>query len=102
MTKKSTSLRVARILKLLHEQRDFTSRNRYVFTKGKFVICSRCVSFNTRRFALDDLWEVSTDSVNRSDNYLFCHNCGDRINPLETSKKVEAEGSRRKGSFLAA
>lgn len=82
MTRKSTSLRIAQIIKLSRENRDKSSPSRYAFVKSGRKICSKCVSFNQRRFALDDDWEIVNDPVNISDPYLFCDHCGDRIKQL--------------------
>jgi hypothetical protein len=79
MTKKSTSLRIAQITKLEHEQNLPKSKSRYLFTKGGFVICSTCCTFNQKRFALDDLWEIVNNPVNKKDPYLICDNCGRKI-----------------------
>lgn len=79
MTRKSTSLRIARNTKLAFEQDLPLSKSRYLFTKGGYAICSKCSTFNQKRFALDDLWEVVNDPVNRNDPYLLCDNCGQKI-----------------------
>lgn len=84
MTRKSTSLRIAQIIKLSRENRDKGSLSRYAFVKSGKKICSKCVSFNRRRFALNDDWEIVNDPVNISDLYLFCDHCGDRIKQMNT------------------
>lgn len=76
MTRKSTSLRIAQIIKIEG------SPYRYAFTKTGARICSKCVSFNQRRFALDNNWEIVNDPVNKADPYLFCDHCGGRIKQL--------------------
>ncbi len=83
MTTKSTSLRTARVTKLAYEKNLPNSKSRYLFTKGGFKICSKCSASNQARFALDDLWEVVNDPVNRKDPYLLCDNCGQKIKQAE-------------------
>lgn len=82
MTQKSTSLRIARVTKLAYEKNWSHSKSRYLFTKGGFNICSKCVTFNQAKFALDDLWEAVNDPVNKNDRYLLCDNCGQAIKPI--------------------
>jgi hypothetical protein len=83
MTTKSTSLRIARVAKLAYEKDWPLSKSRYLFTKGGFNVCSKCASFNQKRFALDDLWQVVNDPVNFRDQYLLCDNCGQKIKRAE-------------------
>lgn len=82
MTRKSTSLRLAKIIKISRELKDKSCYSRYAFTKSGQKICSKCVSFNQRRFALNDDWEIVNDPVNLNDPYLFCDHCMDRIKQL--------------------
>jgi hypothetical protein len=84
MTTKSTSLRTAIITGINHKQQLFGCKSRYVKTKGGFYICAKCCESERNRFALDDLWLVVKDSVNRKDPFLFCDNCSKRIEMLHS------------------
>jgi hypothetical protein len=79
MTRKSTSLRIAINARSAYLQTASVLRSRYLFTRGGFVICSSCIDKNLRKFALDDLWEVANDVVNKKDRFLNCSDCGQRI-----------------------
>ena len=79
MTKKSNSLRTAIITAAAYKQKLTAYRSRFVRTAGGFVICAKCCETEYKKFAVDDLWLVVKDVVNRTDPYLFCDNCKNRI-----------------------
>lgn len=73
MTTASTSLRLADIVAATGQP------YRYVFTDGYFKICHRCCKTKRAKFALDPLWRIKTDAINKKNVYLECHNCGQPI-----------------------
>jgi len=75
MTVASQSLRLAEIT--------FASNQkfRYVYTVGGFKICSKCCGTERKRFALDSLWFIRADNVNKTPYTLKCDHCGDSIVP---------------------
>jgi hypothetical protein len=79
VTKKSTSLRIAGIIKALFESGAKNASSRFAYTQSGKKICARCVSFNQKRFALDESWQIINDPVNTLDPYLFCDHCQGRI-----------------------
>lgn len=80
MTVASQSLRLAEIT--------FASNQsfRYVYTAGGFKICGKCCKTKRNRFALDPLWLIKADGVNRTAYPLKCDNCGGCIESSCTLK----------------
>jgi len=79
MTTRSTSLRIAVITALASRQKLTAHQSRFVKTKGGFCICAKCCDKRYEKFALDDLWLIVKDKINKTDPYLFCDNCSKRI-----------------------
>lgn len=73
MTVQSHSLRLADIVAIAGHP------FRYVHTLGGFNICRECCKTERVRFALDELWFVRSDRVNRSDVPVFCDHCSKSI-----------------------
>lgn len=73
MTTKSNSLRTAEVIHAIDQP------FRYVYTMGGFKICPKCCKKERKKFALDPLWLVKTDVVNKSNKFLTCDNCGQPI-----------------------
>lgn len=80
MTVASQSLRLAEIT--------FASNQsfRYVYTAGGSKICGQCCRAERSRFALDPLWLIKADGVNRTPYSLKCDNCGGCIKSAHTLK----------------
>jgi hypothetical protein len=72
MTTRTTSLRLADIIGAIGP--DF----RYAYTVGGFKICRKCCKGERHRFALDPIWVIKTDAINRN-KFLVCDHCGNRI-----------------------
>lgn len=75
MTTSSQSLRLAEITAA--SRQDF----RYVYTRGGFKICSRCCESERKKFALDPLWIIKADNVNKTQYPITCDHCGSKIKP---------------------
>jgi hypothetical protein len=75
MTVASQSLRLAEII--------FASKQnfRYVYTKGGFKICRKCCGLERARFAVDPIWIIKADNVNRNPVRIKCDHCGGFIEP---------------------
>lgn len=86
MTTKSHSLRTADLLSICLRTNEKHARSRYIFTKGNFNCCAECCSVFRERFALNDLWEVKADCINKSDRFLYCDSCETRIPIAKRSK----------------
>lgn len=84
MTVASQSLRLAEITFASNQ------RFRYVFTVGGRKICGKCCGAQRNRFALDPLWLIKADNVNKTPYFLKCDNCGSSILPRETLKAVRS------------
>ena len=80
MTVASQSLRLAEITFASNQ------RFRYVYTVGGFKICSKCCGTQRSKFALDPLWLIKADNVNKTLYSLTCDNCGGFIVPKRTLK----------------
>lgn len=79
MTTLSQSLRLAEITAA--SRQDF----RYVYTCGGFRICHRCCKSERNKFALDPLWTVKADNVNKTLYGIKCDHCGLQIMPRKLS-----------------
>ena len=86
MTTKSHSLRTVDLLGICFSVKQKHALSRYVLTKGNFVCCSQCCYIFREKFALEDLWEVKIDCINKSNKYLHCDSCGNRIPIMKKSK----------------
>jgi len=80
MTAASQSLRIAEIT--FASRQDF----RYVYTAGGFKICRSCCKSERQKFALDPLWKINNDNVNKSPYRIKCDNCGKWIEPRSQGK----------------
>lgn len=88
MTTSSTSLRTAIITAEAYRQKLTAHKSRFVQTTGGFSICGKCCESEYEKFALDNLWLVVKDKVNRADPYLFCDNCSQKIEKFKTPMKT--------------
>lgn len=79
MTTRSNSLRTAIITAVSFNQKLPGGSSRFVRTKGGFVICAKCCGAEYEKFALNNLWLIVKDVVNKTDPFLFCDHCGGRI-----------------------
>lgn len=76
MTAASQSLRLAEIT--FASNHDF----RYVVTAGGFSVCRKCCGTERARFAVDPLWLIEADRVNKTLYALQCDHCGRSIETL--------------------
>ena len=84
MTVASQSLRLAEITFASNQ------RFRYVYTAGGFKICSKCCGTHRSKFALDPLWLIKADIVNKTHYFLKCDSCESFIVPKRTLKVVRS------------
>jgi hypothetical protein len=84
MTVASQSLRLAEIT--------FASKQRfrYVYTVGGFKVCGKCCGTERKKFAVDPLWLIKADNVNKTPYSLKCDNCGSFIVPRQTLQVIRS------------
>ena len=69
---------------------------RYVYTAGGFRICHKCCGSERKRFALDPLWLIKADNVNKTPYSFRCDNCGGLIEPrIDSRLNVTGSLSRK-------
>lgn len=76
MTAMSQNLRLAEVIFLAGQG------FRYVFTVDHKKICYRCCGVEREKFALNPLWLIKADHVNKTGCPIACDNCSQLIEPF--------------------